>query len=269
MRKIQSLFVASALALCATPAPAVPLQPTGPWVVDYSNDQCLLDRNYGTDSKPLIFGIRRVPMDFDVHVSVYSRDGRTNASTGDAKIVFGGAPPIRAAFRAFSVSGKGLRSLTTYVSDGASLVAAAARAGSISVRAPGELQETFQVPGFADGLQALDACVLDLGQSWGMTPEQQKGVKVLAHPLRRDYLRPEDYTGELNRNANSRPQVRLWVDETGKPHDCVPLKATSSDEFAETTCRLLLQRASFSPARDSGGKPVKSILVYTIDWFVG
>jgi hypothetical protein len=56
------------------------------------------------------------------------------------------------------------------------------------------------------------------------------------------------------------------VDETGKPLDCVPLKATASPAFAATTCQLLLQRAAFSPALDANGKPIRSIAVYTADW---
>ena len=176
---------------------------------------------------------------------------------------------MQAGFRAYSVPAKDLRNFVTYVPYGAPLIAAAAESGSISVGAPHEVQATFQVPALADGLRALDACVLDLGQSWGLTAEQQKRVKVLAQPLRENYLQPEDFSGELDRNANVRPQVRLSIDENGKPLDCVPLKATSSDEFASRACRLLLQRASFSPARDADGRPMKSLLIYTVDWFAG
>ena len=270
MRKFHKpLLIASAALGFATPVRAAPLPPTGPWVVDYGNDQCLLDRNYGTEAKPLILAIRRVPMDPDASVGVFSRGGPENPIVGAATVGFGGAAPIKAAFRAYSVPGKDLRSLMTYVANGATLVASAAQSGAISVRASGEIENSFQVPALAEGLRALDACLLDLGQSWGMPADQQKRVKILARPLRQDYLQPEDYAGELNRNSNSRPQVRLWVDENGKPLDCVPLKATASDEFANRTCRLLLQRASFSPALDADGTPVKSLLVYTVDWFVG
>ena len=270
MRKLQkSLFIATAACLSSTPVSAASLAPTGPWVVDYSNDQCLLDRNYGTDAEPIILAIRRVPMDSNVAIGVLSRGGRTESTVGNAKVRFGGAPPVQAAFRAYSVPEKNLRSLTSYVPEGAPLIAAAVQSGSISMSAAGELEDTFEVPALADGLRALDACVVDLAQSWGMTVEQQKRLKVLARPLRNNYLQPEDYAGELNRNADLRPQVRLWVGESGKPLDCVALKGTSSDKFAETTCRLLLQRASFSPALDTDGKPMKSILVYTVDWFAG
>lgn len=270
MRRLRTTVLVAVLAsLCAVPAAAAPLAPTGPWVVDYSNDQCVLDRNYGTDANPMILVIRRVPMDPDVSVGVLMRGGRTDAAVGDATIRFGDAAAMQAAFRAYSVPAKALRSFTTYVPYGVPLIALAAQSALISVGAPQEVQATFQVPALADGLSALDSCVLELGQSWGMTAEQQKRVKVLAQPVRKTYLAPEDFNGELNRNANLRPQVRLWIDEKGKPLDCVPLKATSSEDFASKACRLLLQRASFSPARDAEGRPVKSLLVYTVDWFAG
>jgi hypothetical protein len=259
MRKLRRTVLVAVLgSLCATPASAAPLAPTGPWVVDYSNDQCVLDRNYGTDAKPMILAIRSVPMDPDVSLGVLTRGGRADAAVGDATIRFGEAVAMQAAFRAYSVPAKDLRSFMTYVPYGAPLMAGAAESGLISVGAPHEVQATFQVPALSEGLRALDACVLDLGQSWGMTAEQQKS-----------FLQPEDFSGELERNANLRPQVRLWIDENGKGLDCVPLKATSSEEFASRACRLLLQRASFSPARDADGKPMKSLLVYTVDWFAG
>jgi len=271
MGVIQRLAVlAGGISMSAVAAPAAPLTPTGPWVVDYSNDQCLLDRNYGSDESPLILAIRRVPMDPDVSIGVYTRGGNADPRIGDASLGLG-ASRIAAKFRAYSVPGKNLRNFSAYVRGGVSLFEAAGQPGSITLRAPGEVDETFAVPELAHGLRALDACVADLAQSWGLTADQQKRIKQGAQALRQDYLQPGDYSPrELNENANARSQVRLWVDESGKPIDCVPLKSgAGSTLFGNTSCRLLLKRATFKPAIDVDGKPVKSIVVYTVDWVVG
>jgi hypothetical protein len=272
MRVIQrvAMLVGGAISMVASGASAAPLAPTGPWVVDYSNDQCLLDRNYGSDARPLILAIRKVPMDSDVSVGVYTRDGNLDPRIGDAMLNLG-ASPIDAKFRAYSVPGKGLRNFTAYVPEGASLFEAAGQAATIGVRAPGEVDATFAVPELGHGLRALDACVADLAQSWGVPAEQLKRLKEPARALRQNYLQPSDYSPrELNENANARAQVRLWVDEAGKPLDCTPLKSgAGSTLFGDTTCRLLLKRAAFKPAIDVDGKPVRSIVVYTVDWVVG
>lgn len=251
----------------SVPALAAPLQPTGPWVVDYSDDQCFLDRNYGTDAKPVILAIRRVPLDSDVSVGVYTRGGRSEPAAGKAKVAFGAAAPVVAKFRAYSVPGKGLHNFTTYVRESVPLLDGAAQSGTMTLRAPGEVDDTFLVPALAGGLKALDACVLDLGVSWGVPPEQQSRVKEPPRAVRHDYIGPADYSPqEINQNMNAPSQVRLWVDEAGRPLDCVPLKSNGPQQaFAQTTCRLLLKRAAFTPAIDVGGKPIKSIVVYSVD----
>lgn len=263
----KALLAILGTSICSTPVAAAPLPPTGPWVVDYSNDQCFLDRNYGTDARPVVLAIRRVPMDPQVNLGVYSRSGGPTSLTGKARLSFGPAAPLEASFRAYSVPGKDVRNFTTYLDNGAALLVAAAQSGSISLRAPGEVNETFLVPDLAQGMHALDACLADLAQNWGMSADQFARVRVPPRPLRLDYLTARDFSAvELSRNSDSHPQVRLWVDETGKPLDCVPLQATASPAFAATTCQLLLQRAAFSPALDANGKPIRSIAVYTADW---
>ena len=60
-----------------------------------------------------------------------------------------------------------------------------------------------------------------------------------------------------------------WFDETGKPLGCRVLFRTNPDEFADRSCKALLQRAKFNPARDAQGKPVKSFYINTIRWMAG
>jgi TonB family protein len=275
MRAIQRAFlIAAGTALCASsssaaPKPLVPRQPTGPWVVDYSQDECILDRNYGTASQPQVLAISRVPMDTRVTLSYVTRDQKPLLRDGKAKIGFGTAAPVEAGFRAYPVAGKAVRNLAAYVADGVRSIESAADAGVISIDAAGELRQAYAVPGLAAAVRALDACVLDLGKAWGISIDQQKRLKEPARPLSDQYLSPDDYPpNTLNENITGRAQVRMWVDETGKPLDCTPLRSSGSPVFGETSCRLLMKRAAFKPAVDVDGKPVRSIYIYTVDWLV-
>ena len=257
------------ISLFGSSAAAAPRQPTGKWVVDFDKDECLLERDYGTQSQPLMLLIERFPMETGLSISVFSATSGKGLEHGQAKVVFGTAAPIKAGYSAYALAGVHLRRFSAQVEDGNSLIANAVAGGVVEVNAPDEVKETFAVPGLGDALKILDNCVLDLGKSWGVPVDQQQRMRIPAKAIRHDYLQSNDYpTKELNEGANGRSLVRLTVDESGKPVDCVPLKSVESPDFARTTCRLLLSRASFHPALDSDGKPMRSVYVYNVNWIV-
>lgn len=273
MRKIPGIIsIAATLGLNAAPAPVTAQvagvrQPTSPWVVDYAEDECLLDRNYGTQEQPMILAFSRVPMDPAVTVSLLMPDGNASSRYGSATLGIGAAAPVQAHYRAYPVLGKDLRYFKAYLDNG--LAHGTAQTSTITIYAPGEISGSFAIPALPAALHALDQCVVDLGQTWGITAEQQKRIKSPAAPLRSDYLRLSDYpSSALEANPSWRAKVRMSVDATGKPRDCTPLKSSDGSLFAETTCKLLMERAQFSPAVDLDGKPMASMYVYTVDWKV-
>ena len=274
MRKVRRIVLAAAgMAACAAPAQAAgdvgPLQPTSPWVVDYGQDECFLDRNYGSEKQPLILAFYRVPMDGFVTVSLVTRKDSGRSRTGKAKIAVGAASPNDVTYRAYPVVGSDLRYFKAYVENGVSTIGNAAGTSTISIYAPGEVSHLFSVAGITAALHALDECVLDLGKTWGVPIEQQKRVKEPAKPLQQSIISPDDYPASaLDENVSGRAQVRMWVDESGKPLECTPLKSSGSPLFGATTCKLLMRRAAFRPAIDVDGKPVRSIYVFTVDWLV-
>ena len=261
--------IAVGIVLIWTPAAAEPLQPAGKWLVEYGQDECLLNRGYGTDTKPLILIIRKLPMETDFSINVLKPIERDDLNDGKANVSFGGGQAIKAKFSAYNLASKKLRYVTLGTEDGASFAGSIMEGATLSIDAPGEVKETFSIPGFDGALHALDDCAHDLGRVWGIPIEQQLRLKKSAKALRHDYLQSDDYpTKELNKDESGRSQVRLTVDENGKPLDCVPLKSVRSPAFAQTACRLLLSRARFDPAIDVDGKPMRSIYVYTINWIV-
>jgi TonB family protein len=49
----------------------------------------------------------------------------------------------------------------------------------------------------------------------------------------------------------------LWISEKGKPSRCQIVRSSGYELLDDTTCKILLWRARFTPARDAFGKPVK------------
>lgn len=263
--------VAAAIFLCifASASFATPRPPTGKWIVDYANDECFLDREYGTADRPIFLAIRRFPMDDDLTIQLFTHDTGTSVLADDAKVTFGADKSVNTHFLSYRVAKTELRKWTIPVKRGALMIGSALRSESISVRAGHDLDEDFAVPGLAAALRLLDQCDLDLGKSWGISVEQQQRLKVPATSIRQDYLSSTDYPEkELRTPATGRSQVRLTIDERGKPLDCVPMKSIDSPAFAATTCRVLLERAAFHPAIDIAGKPMRSVVVYTVDWLI-
>ena len=103
MRVLRAVLIVAAVAGNPAPTSAATLQPTGKWVVNYDKDECLLERNYGTEARPLALLIERFPMDMDLAVSVFSRhEGRLEI--GHAKVTFGAAEPITAGYGAYPLA---------------------------------------------------------------------------------------------------------------------------------------------------------------------
>ena len=61
--------------------------------------------------------------------------------------------------------------------------------------------------------------------------------------------------------------VLLDLDPGGKPTDCVVLEISGRLD-RQRLCQNLRQRARYEPARDSRGKPLRSIAVYDLDEIV-
>ena len=267
----RAAMVAAGIFLCtiASTSFAAPRTPTGKWIVDFANDECFLDREYGTAERPLFLAIRRFPMDDDLTIQIFTHDTGTSVLNGDAKVTFGAGESANTKFLSYRVAKTELRKWIIHVERGALLIGPALRSENISVRAGHDLDEDFAVPDLANALRLLDQCDLNLGKSWGISVEQQQRLKLPATSIRHDYLTSADYPEkELRTPASGRSQVRLTIDETGKPVDCVAMKSIDSPAFAATTCRILLERAAFHPAMDVGGKPMRSVVVYTVDWLV-
>jgi TonB family protein len=59
---------------------------------------------------------------------------------------------------------------------------------------------------------------------------------------------------------------RLEVGADGNPTGCSVVSSSGSQALDSTTCRLLMERARFRPARDAGGKAVTDEYVGRIVW---
>jgi TonB family protein len=77
----------------------------------------------------------------------------------------------------------------------------------------------------------------------------------------------DDYPAEaLRADEQGTVQVRLHIGADGIVSGCDVIASSNSASLDSTTCRILSERARFSPARDSAGKAVPDTAVTSITW---
>lgn len=261
------LACAALLSTAGTAVAAEPKQPTGKWVAEFADHQCILSRAYGAPNEVLILAFQKLPMRPGVELNVLKTDKRTAPGYGRARVGFLKGSSVEAAFGAYRVGPK-VRKISVGIEDES--YRSAAETGTVSLSIPKEIEESFAVPGFGPALKVLDQCVVNLGEAWGISKDQQTLVGRLAKVIEPEALfDSNDYPDRaLKEDASGKTIVRYVVDEAGRSSDCVVLKSSGNKSLDLATCSKLLQRARFEPALDLQGRPMRSISVMVVNWLI-
>ncbi|MBU6268390.1 MAG: energy transducer TonB [Sphingomonadales bacterium] len=63
-------------------------------------------------------------------------------------------------------------------------------------------------------------------------------------------------------------RVEIAVDASGRPSGCTVRHSSGSGQLDQTTCRLVLKRFRFNPARDAAGHAVADAVDYDQEWSI-
>jgi hypothetical protein len=116
---------------------------------------------------------------------------------------------------------------------------------------------------------AIRDCLRGLVKTWGLDPDVQESLKSPVEPenFPGSWVTPRDFPKEaLANRASATVAFRVLVDETGAPTDCATQRAFSAYDFEEITCRLVMERARFVPAKNASGQPVASYYTNRVRW---
>jgi len=81
------------------------------------------------------------------------------------------------------------------------------------------------------------------------------------------YVSDEDYPPNAARNEEQgTTRFRLSVGTDGKVKDCTVTGSSGSSALDSTTCRLMKQRAKFTPARNNRNEPTSDTVSNAIRW---
>lgn len=81
------------------------------------------------------------------------------------------------------------------------------------------------------------------------------------------WVSEDDYPAAAARDGvEGATRVALRIDAAGKPTSCRIDTSSGSAALDETTCRVVLERGKFVPARDRRGRPIAGALKFQMRW---
>lgn len=262
--------VAAAAAIVATvpqAAAGAVFEPTGKWVVNFDQAQCVASREYGSAAQPLQLVFKAPVTGAVVQMAVVRNDKPlAYAEQVDGKVQFGDGPAQKLSALLFTPpkSGRRLFLFNLQRAD----VAGWTAGGALIVEAGKGLRENFRLPDMAPMLKVMDECVADLRQHWNFSegPASPK-LKQRAKAALARYFDPADYPQvALSARQQGLVQAVVLVNEQGRVADCTLVQASGVAALDAQTCVVIQSRARYTPAIGFDGKPAKDVDSARINW---
>ena len=248
---------------------ANPRKPTSQWVLDYGDAQCVASRNYGTEDKPLLLGLKPSPTGSVMRVLLIRSGGSSDAEQRPASIRFDGRPAI--AVNALSYGDRKAKRQVASINLPMTTFAANRRASTIEIKGSG-FGEQLAVPGLAGVAEEFDNCVANLRSVWNVGQPHSDRVARPAQAKRPlgELFRSTSYPQQAMMEGNTgRVGITLLIDEAGKVGDCMIEETSGYATLDAMSCYTISTHARFEPAIGTNGKPVKSAIFQRISWRIG
>lgn len=258
-----SLIVASTSA-AAQPAP--PRQPTGKWVVDFDDAQCLAHRNYGTEQKPLLLVLKAPPLGTVMQLFVMREGSGAPARQVDATVTIDEQPPTGISILEYRGAKAKLRA--HHANMPLKDFAAVHRAKTLAIRSP-SLDERLALSAIGPLMKVMDRCVESLRKTWNVGDAEglQSPLKERATTNIARYFDSFDYPSiALDNRQTGQVEFGLLIDEKGKIADCSILGTSGVPVLDAQSCAVLKERARFKPAIGVDGKPARDALIGRVRW---
>ncbi|MDQ3471019.1 MAG: energy transducer TonB [Pseudomonadota bacterium] len=244
--------------------------PTGKWVVDFDDSQCVASRNYGSDGEPLGLALKAPPVGEVMQVVVVRRGkGGRYADQLNAKISIDGGKSISTSMIAMMTGQDNQRSYRVNLP--LEQFSAVRHAKTLSIQGGREFSETFAISQMASLLKVMDECVADLRKVWNVTEAgaPAPALRERARGTLEGLITAKDYPGiAIDELAEGSVAFAVLIDETGKVADCTVTQTSGVAALDAQSCAIVKQRARFKPAVGLNGQPAKDTYHQRITWKV-
>lgn len=275
--RIAAFFLAAAALVFpgAAQAETETFAPAGPWAIDYAEQSCRLMRNFSNGERSVTLKLERAELGprLLLEIAGADLDYATRARTTRYRYGPAGAEregPLARLANAVQVGNAPLldgfeaaNSWTEWSYEAELAAAAGIEAVTVSGTFGDEI--TLRLGAMREPVAALQACVDDLMNDWGIDAREQVSATRHAEPTSdpQDWLGKGDYPREMLRiGMGGFVRLRLLVDESGRATKCI---ATASNQvLSNSTCLAVMERASFTPALDEAGDPMTGLYIANV-----
>ena len=246
------LLVAAVLAAAAPPPPP-PLGSKTKWVINYAESYCVLSRDR-TPTEPGV-AIRTRPFADEHELLFMLEPNEDKPFSKQGKLMVGNRPEGLDRWVGMAVSkSANVRAIETTIK--ADELTSAISTGRVRILVPDKLDVAVRLPNIEKAGAALQACEADLAKQWKIARTWAINPKPVDA---RGPIRHEDYpTSMIEAGRMGSVLVLLAIDQTGSVTDCRIIELSGDPIFGKTVCAAFRKRSRFTPALDSGGKPIAS-----------
>jgi hypothetical protein len=266
LRSMSSVFLIMATVAAAAPQPAEFRQPTGKWVIDYHDSQCIATRPFGTEEEPLFLAIKPSPTSTVIQLALVEKGFNRPGVQSKATISFDSGPPVNARQLEFGIEKKTIQMVNLTEQDAAGL----GRTRTVVWAAQGAPMKLATGP-MADVMKVLANCRDNLRNHWNVT--DAKKVTLLAQARAQKPLvtlfESEDYPAQaISQEDSGTTSIVLLIDEKGAIQDCMMDGTSGIPTLDAMSCIVVRKRAKFEPAIGADGKPARSSYMQRIRWMM-
>ena len=246
---------------------AIPVGPIGAWApYGQPSESCAVSRNYGSIEKPSTLSVRLSLDQRTVMIGVVTQALSRPDQDGEGHLAMNpGSHVTDGHYYSFEVPEASqhvsILSVPHVVSNGL----ASARTVTIQV----DSATTVSAAEMRAAIDEADRCQAKLYQSWGIDPKRFASVTSPPKPTvsPANWIYADDYPAAARHaNLEGRVVMLLGVGKDGHIDACRVIESSGSTDLDETSCRIITERGSYTPATDARGKPVASWTTIPIRW---
>lgn len=245
-----------------------PLEPSGPWTVEHADSMCIVGRKFGTGEQEVTLGFRPGPMSEHMRVAVWLSDKSEKFKFGVGRVAIDSFPPVAAPYGRGPTPIKGLQLIKIDTKRPEIGNLDTAKILHVSVD---DLNLSFRLGNIRGAITALQKCERELLIGWGMDPTVLDSITT--QPFHRNIVSlfsTNDYpSSAISKGEQGTAGVHFRIGTDGKVSDCRVVETSGSAALDAQTCKIIVRRARYEPARTKAGEPVASIGFQRIRWEMG
>lgn len=241
------------------------LQPSGKWVVDFSETHCTAARAYGNEADSVLLAFRPSVAEDLVRLTIVRPGGISDIRRSPVTVDILGASIPASGLRFPS---EDRRKEVVWIHLDEPSFESLRMAQEMAIDLDRGIRLRFALEEMQSVVQLLKECNADLRGHWNVSDASRVEIERPAVPIGpSNWLTDADYPAAAQREgASGIVKFILMVDEAGVVQDC-SVEGTSGSALLDATgCVRLLERARFRPALDVGGNPVRSVFRSRIVW---